>query len=91
VLVTTTVNFGASPGSDYVETDVSGFTGLTAASYVEAFTMAETAGTDFDAEDAPVDPVDHACLILNATTVRVLSTVRTGERIGLVPIRVVQA
>lgn len=89
-LVTTTIDFGAIPGSDYVETDVVGFTGLTSANYAEAFTMSETTA-DFDLEDAVVDPVDHVCEILDATHVRVKSSVRDGDRIGLVPVRVVTA
>jgi hypothetical protein len=46
-LVTNTVNFGVAPGSDYVETSVAGFSGLTSANYAGAFTDRR------DAEDRP--------------------------------------
>lgn len=87
---TTTVDFGAAPGADYTTADVTGQSGLSAASYIEAFPMYETSA-DMDADESVIDPVDFRAEYLTATSFRIHAQVRDGERIGLVPTRWVTA
>ena len=87
--VTSTLVF-ADAGETQASVDVAGFTGLTAASYLEAFTMAE-ASTDHSADEIIVDGIDLICAYLSATEVRVHGLARTGRVNGDYPIRVVSA
>lgn len=66
---TDTIDFG-SAGSVYVTKDVSGLSGLTAASYIEAFVMAEaSASNTVDAHI--VAPIKLTCEYLTATSMRI--------------------
>lgn len=87
---TTTLDFGAAPGADYTTCDITGQSGLTAASYIEAFPMYE-ATANMDADESVTDPVDFRAEYLTATSFRIHGQVRDGERIGLVPARWVTA
>lgn len=87
---TTTLDFGAAPGSDYTTCDITGLSGLSAASYLEAFAMYESSA-NMEPDESIVDPVDFRVEYLTATSLRIHGQVRDGERIGLVPTRWVTA
>ena len=83
---TTTLDFGAAPGSDYTFTDVTGQSGLSAASYVEAFEMYENGGNR-QPDESLIDPADFRVEYLTATSFRIHGQVRDGEIIGTITVR----
>jgi hypothetical protein len=79
---TITMNFGTSASrkaTSYV--DVTGLSGLTSASYIEPFPMAE-ATADHTADVVRVDKVDYICQFLDATSFRIYGTCARGHTYG---------
>lgn len=60
---TVNIDFGAAPGTNYIETVVSGQTGIAAGSHVEAFMMGDaTAGaTGHNAYEHTIAPIMLRC------------------------------
>lgn len=86
---TTTMNFGlVSARRATSSVDVTTLSGLTAASYMEAFPMAEATG-DHTADVVRVDRVDYICQYLSATSVRIFGTVQRGHTYGDRTVRLV--
>ena len=86
---TTTMNFGlVSARKATSSVDVTTLSGLTAASYIEAFPMAE-ATADHTADVVRVDRVDYICQYLSATSVRIFGTVQRGRTYGDRTVRLV--
>lgn len=83
---TTTLDFGVAPGSDYTFCDITGQSGLSAASYMEAFEMYEAA-TNREVDESLIDPIDLRVEYLTATSFRIHGQVRDGEIIGLAAVR----
>ena len=87
--LTATMNFGlVSARRATSSVDITSLSGLTAASYIEAFPMAE-ATADHSADGVRVDAVDYICQYLSPTSVRVFGNVRRGRAYGDRTIRVV--
>ena len=88
--ITATMNFGASnarTATSFVDV-TSGLSGLTSASYLEAFAMAE-ATANHTAEVVRVDAVDYIAQFLTSTSVRIFGTVRRGHTYGNRTVRLV--
>lgn len=77
---TTTINFGAAStnGQQEASVDVTGQSGLTSASYIEAFDMAE-ATASHSADDVRVDRAGFVCEFLTATSFRIHGYPRIGH------------
>lgn len=87
--LTTTMNFGpVSARRATSSVDITSLSGLTPASYIDAFPMAE-ATADHSADGVRVDAVDYIGQYLSPTSVRVFGNVRRGRTYGDRTIRVV--
>lgn len=79
---TSTLNFGTvSIRKATTFVDVTGLSGLTSASYLEAFTMAESTA-DHTADVARVDKVDLSCEFLSASSFRIHAAMARGWAYG---------
>lgn len=89
---TVTLNFGVTPASRkaHATVDVTGLSGLTSASYIEAFTMAESSA-NHSADEIMVDKIHLTCQFLTAASFRVHGVVEKGRAWGDIPLRWVTA
>lgn len=89
---TTTINFGAAAagGSAESSVDVTGQSGLTSASYIEAFDMAE-ATANHTADDMRVDRATFVCEFLTAASFRIHGFPMIGRMWGARSVRWVTA
>lgn len=80
---TTTINFGDGTAGGTAESsvDVTGQSGLTSSSYLEAFDMAETTA-NHTADDVRVDRLVFVCEFINATSFRIHAYPRIGRMWG---------
>lgn len=83
---TATLDFGAAPGKSEASVDVTGLSGLSAASFIEAFVMAE-ASANRTADENRIDPPMLVAEYLTAASMRIHGQVRDGLIIGQVPVR----
>ena len=82
----TTLDFGAAPGSDYATVDVTGQSGLSPTSWLEAFEMYEAA-TNREVDESLIDPITLRVEYLTASSFRIHGQVCDGEIIGIVAVR----
>ena len=87
---TVNLNFGITSSRKATSTVDVTTSGLTAASYIEAFPMVEST-SDHVADVSRIDPLDLVCQYLTATTFRIHGTVRRGVTYGDRKIRWVTA
>lgn len=87
---TVNLNFGNTASRKATATVDVTTSGLTAASYIEAFPMAEATANHVK-DVARIDPLDLCCEYLTATTFRIHGTVRRGCSYGDRAIRWVTA
>ena len=86
---TATMNFGlVSARRATSSVDITSLSGLTSASYCDAFPMAE-ATADHSADGVRVDAVDYICQFLSPTSVRVFGSSVRGHTYGNRTVRVV--
>ena len=83
---TTTINFGAAPGTTRITLTIADATILTGG-YAECFMMGDTT-TDHNAAEHQLRPIDFVCgNIVNATGFDIEATSNTGRLTGLWSIR----
>jgi len=79
---TATLNFGTSSARRATASvDVTGQTGLSATSFLEAFAMAESTA-DHTADVSRVDRVEYECEFLTASSFRIRGTCVRGHTYG---------
>jgi hypothetical protein len=83
---TATLNLGArptasTPGDTYATVDVTGLSGLTAATHMEAFMQADSTA-DHSAEEHLAEQFDFKCQYLSAASLRIHAWVRRGRAWG---------